>query len=272
MQIVYRVRPMGDGYGPRPGIDMYTYGDGLFGSIWKGIKGVAKGIGTVAKFVVKNPITSTALALIPGGGLISKAVGLTSKIANVNKFAPLAALGAGGGIAAWAAQKGLGALGIAASGAPALPGGGGPLMVGPGTATSPTGGWGPRGPGNKMQWPWQDPNVQAGLKPWALDDSFLKIMYRAPRGYVVVHDENGKPYPLQKWAAKKVGWWHEPRKPPITAGEWHQYQTAIKVEKRLARIARRALHRHGVRTSNPRSVNIRESGPGSQIVQFRKKA
>jgi len=265
--MIYRVRPMGDGYGPRPGIDLYQYGDGLFGSIWKGIKGVAKAVGSVVKFVVKNPITTTALAVIPGGGLISKIGGFAGKI--TSKAAPFAGLGIGG----WAAAKGLGALGITTAGAPALPsGGGGPLTVGPGTATSPTGGWGPRGPGNKMQWPWQDPNVQAGLKPWALDDSFLKIMYRAPRGYVVVHDENGKPYPLQKWAAKKVGWWREPRKPPISAGEWHQYQTAIRVEKKLAKIARRALHRHGVRTSNPRSVNIRESGPGSQIVQFRKKA
>lgn len=221
-------------YGPRPGIDRYEYGDGLFGFIGKIAKAIVK---PVLNMIPKNTILSKALVSV---GMATPKQALTTTAMGV----------------------GLGAAGSALI--PSLPGAavrtGAAAFGGPGTATSPTGAWGPRGPGNKMQWPWQDPSVQAGLKQFALDDSFLKVCYRAPRGYVVVRDENGRPYPLQKWVAKKVGWWTQPRQPPISAGDWHRYQTARSVEKKLVKLARHALAKH------------HKSGHASNVVHFKRKA
>lgn len=98
-----------------------------------------------------------------------------------------------------------------------------------------------RGAGGKLQFPWQDPKMAEHLKQFALDDAYLKISYRAPRGYVVVRDPSGKPYCLLKQAAKFFGLWTAPRKPPISAGDWHQYQTAHRVVKKLRKIANTGL-------------------------------
>jgi hypothetical protein len=98
-----------------------------------------------------------------------------------------------------------------------------------------------RGPNGKFQMPWQDPNVANYLKQFALDDAYLKVSYRAPKGYVVVRDPKGKPYCLLKSAAKFFGLWHPARKPPISAGDWHKYQTAHAVVKKLRKIASHGL-------------------------------
>jgi hypothetical protein len=125
---------------------------------------------------------------------------------------------------------------------PALPSVGGTLLPGQFPSMGVLPWW--RGAGGKLQFPWQDPNVPQFLKNFALDDAYLKVSYRAPRGYVVVRDPSGKPYALMKYAAKQFGLWHPARKPPISAGDWHKYQTARAVEKRLVKIARHALKKH----------------------------
>ncbi len=123
---------------------------------------------------------------------------------------------------------------------PALPGvGQGVLLPSqmPNVGTLPF--W--RGPGGKLQFPWQDPNIASYLKQFALDDAYLKRTVRAPHGYVVVRDPNGNPYCLLKTAAIFFGLWHKARKPPISAGDWHKYQTAHRVVKKLRKIANTGL-------------------------------
>lgn len=197
-------------YPPRPGIDRYEYGDGLLGAIAKIGKAIIK---PLANLVPKNTIFSKAL----------QAVGLASK--------PVVGT-------AVAVAAGYAGASMAGGGQPSLPGG-------VAAAPTPAGGgllpwW--RGPGGKMQFPWQDPQ-QLLQPPYAYDDSYLRITYRAPRGYVVVKDPQGRRYAMAKPVARSVGLWRASRKPPISAGDWHRYQTARSVEKKLVKLARHALHR-----------------------------
>jgi len=133
-----------------------------------------------------------------------------------------------------------------------------------------------KGAGGHLQFPWQDPTFMEGLKPpFVLDDSYLKEIRRAPRGYVVVRDNKGRPYCMAKFIAQKLHAWTPARKPPISAGEWHKYQTAAAVEKKLRHIAGKALRKHarggGGRGGSQRFI-IQESGPGSVKVSNRRAA
>ena len=213
-------------YSPRPGIDRYQYGDGLLGAIASIGKAIIKPLGNL---VPKNTIFSKAL----------QAVGLASK--------PVAQAGA--------------ILGLSAAGTALAQGGQPSLPSGYGAAPSPAGGgllpfW--RGAGGKLQWPWQDPQ-QLLKPPYAYDDSYLRLTYRAPRGYVVVRDPQGRRYCMAKQIARSMGLWSAGRKPPISAGDWHRYQTAQTVEKKLRKLASHALRHH----RSPRHAAV--------CVPFRKK-
>lgn len=131
--------------------------------------------------------------------------------------------------------------GGAASALPAIPGGKGVQLPSQFQNVGFIPWW--RGAGGKFQAPWSDPKIAEYLKSFALDDAYLKITYRAPHGYVVVRDPNGKPFCLLKSVAQHFGLWHKARKPPISAGEWHKYQTAERVVKKLRHIANKGLAR-----------------------------
>lgn len=158
---------------------------------------------------------------------------------------------------------------------PQLPG---PLMPGGGTllpsqfpkiGTLPA--W--RGPGGKLQAPWSDPRIPEMLKAYSLDDAYLTAYYRAPKGYVVLRDATGKPFACLKQAAKMFGLWHAKAKPPISIRDWHAFQAARRVEKKLLKIAGPALRkRHAGRWGGAaaRGVFV-ESGPGNLNVGFRRK-
>jgi len=214
-------------------------GDGLFSAI----AGVGKAI--LKAVVPKNTIVGKMLAG-PAGTSVAK---LGIPTAPFSYGSALAGIGAG--LAATAATsdqaKGLGSL---------IP-------------------WW-KGAGGHLQFPWQDPSFMEGLKPpFVLDDSYLKEIRRAPRGYVVVRDNKGRPYCMAKFIAQKLHAWTPARKPPISAGEWHKYQTAAAVEKKLRHIAGKALRKHarggGGRGGSQRFI-IQESGPGSVKVSNRRAA
>jgi hypothetical protein len=215
------------GYGPRPGIDRYQYGDGLFSWIGKTVGKILKPVAAIASF-------------IPGiGGVAGKVLGFASKV-----LAPVASIAGGAAIATALTSPGTANVPatIPRGGLPALPGpspaqGGG---IG-GAITNLLPWW--KGPGGKLQFPWQDPK-QILQPPYAYDDSYLRIQYRAPRGYVVVKDPQGRRYCMAKPVARSLGMWHQAHKPPISAGDWHKYMTARSVEKKLLKIARHALHKH----------------------------
>jgi sugar (pentulose or hexulose) kinase len=82
------------------------------------------------------------------------------------------------------------------------------------------------------------------VMPDVLDPSLLKTYYRAPKGYVIVRDPStGAVMAVRKQIAKSYGLWRAPRKPPISAGDWHKFQTAKSVEKKLVKIAGPALRK-----------------------------
>lgn len=101
-----------------------------------------------------------------------------------------------------------------------------------------------RGPGGGLQMPWNDPQVAEYLKKFALDDSYLKTYYRAPRGYVIVRDAAGRPYAVLRQIARQFHLWRAAAKPPISATDWKHYKRNQVIEKKLIKIARPALRKH----------------------------
>jgi hypothetical protein len=101
-----------------------------------------------------------------------------------------------------------------------------------------------KGAGGKLQLPWNDPRIAEYLKQFALDDSALQVYYRAPRGYVIVRDSNGRAFAVLKQVAKQFGLWRPSAKPPISATDWKHYKRNRQIEKRLLKIARPALRKH----------------------------
>lgn len=111
-----------------------------------------------------------------------------------------------------------------------------PALAGIPMLTTPgTGGTGiiPKGPGGRMQLPWSDPSTPTSLQQFSLDDQYLKTYYRAPKGYVVVRDANGRPFPMLKWAARKFGMWKPNKKPPISVGEHQAIKRADRAVKKI---------------------------------------
>lgn len=93
-----------------------------------------------------------------------------------------------------------------------------------------------KGPGGKLQMPWSDPRVPEFLKQFSLDDAYLKVYYRAPRGYVVVRDAQGRPFAVMKQIAKQFGLWKPSPKPPISVTDWRCLRRAEAVERKLRKI------------------------------------
>lgn len=120
---------------------------------------------------------------------------------------------------------------------PGTPGFSGPLLP-----MGDTGGFGlPRGPGGGLQLPWNDPSIPGFAKPYALDDSYLRVQYRAPAGYVVVRDKDQRPFALERGMAIKMRVWKPGAKPPISAGDWKKFKTAARVSRKLKKIAGEAV-------------------------------
>lgn len=106
-----------------------------------------------------------------------------------------------------------------------------------------------KGPGGKLQMPWNDPRIPEYLKQFALDDAYLRPYYRAPKGYVIVRDANGRPFAVNKKVAQQFGVWKAAAKPPISATDYKHYKRNQIIEKKLRKIAGPALRKHGTRTA-----------------------
>lgn len=181
----------------------------LFGGLAKLVKPLAK--------VASNPLLSKVGGMIPGVGTVIGAVGTAATV--------------------------YGAVNSMRGGSSSAPSGGLPPLPAPGTTSGP--GVLPRGPGGALQMPWNDPNAGAA-KPWALDDAYLKPMFRAPKGYVVMWDGGrrgvGRPFPVLKSAAMKLHYadgskvYHHHAKPPISVGDYHALKRAHKTIKKVHKI------------------------------------
>jgi len=203
---------------------------------------------------------SAALDLIPGGkavgalkkagsnvGLLSTGARVLGKLVKATPAAVKVATVAGAGYTGYKAVSSVMG-GGGGGGSPSMPAM--PMMpamanedmgnqhAGP----SGQGAWGLipwwKGPGGRLQFPWNDPSAPQPLKQFALDDSYLKITYRAPKGYVVIRDSDGQPLPVLKMAAQKMGYWHPHKKPPISVGEWQAVKKAHSAVKKMHKVFR----------------------------------
>ncbi|MGH7198310.1 MAG: hypothetical protein ACREH5_06185, partial [Candidatus Omnitrophota bacterium] len=70
--------------------------------------------------------------------------------------------------------------------------------------------------------------------------SYLRTVPRAPRGYVVVRDVQGRPYAMMRFVAQKVGMWRPKQKPPISVRDWNSLRRSNSVIKKLQTMEKRA--------------------------------
>lgn len=173
--------------------------------------GWLKSITTVARGAV-SPVLSGARALnkIPGAGVALKAVPVVGNA--------LALAGAASAVSsAFGGSKSL----------PALPGGGLPAL--PGTSAGALATMGSRGIFRN------DANVADWVKPFAISKGDLRVQYRAPKGFVVLHDSVGDPYAVPKQVARMLGW-KPASKPPISVGDWNAVKKADRTVKKMKKI------------------------------------
>jgi len=156
---------------------------------------------------------------------------------------PLVRMVPGLGTAATIASAGLSAYGAFSAGRSLLSGGGAQPPTPPGF---PMGGGVPppvqggfnlpvpfwRGAGGKFQMPWNDPQQMFG-PPFAYDDSVLKIVTKAPPGFVKVKDPKGREYAMARFLAIKMNLYHPARKPLISVKESNAIRHAGHAIKKL---------------------------------------
>lgn len=76
------------------------------------------------------------------------------------------------------------------------------------------------------------------MMPIVVDPTY-EMRATAPRGYVIV-EHNGQKVAMEKGRARQCGKWKPAKKPPITAAEYRQLQTAVRVEKKIKGLATKA--------------------------------
>jgi len=179
------------------------------------VTGIVKGVKAIVGSVKKaKPVVKVSSAAV-GGALVARSLSASS----------VGTLAAPGGI----------------GGLPALAMGQTQAIQQAGAGGLPVPFW--KGPGGKLQMPWNDPRIPEYLKQFALDDAYLRVYYRAPRGYVIVRDASGRPFAVNKMIARQFGLWRSPAKPPISATEWKHYKSNQRIEKKLRKIAGPALRK-----------------------------
>lgn len=174
-----------------------------------GLMKAAKGFQRTVAGKIINKAGGAFVSTLPGGKQLQAVGKSISKIIST-PAGRATAIGIGG------ATVGGALVGFSGGGVPALPGAGGL----PATMACAAAG---------------------GVLPAIIDSTMLGQYYRAPRGYVIVRDPQGNVFGMLRSYARQTGYWKPSRKPPISAGDWHKYQTAKSVEKRLLKIARHGL-------------------------------
>ena len=105
----------------------------------------------------------------------------------------------------------------------------------------------------------------------ALNHPYIRTYYRAPHGYVIVHDPVTRQpvMAVRKSIAKANHLWKPKPKPPISVRDWHCYKRAKVVEKRLAKIAKHSIHKHHSRQIVYRGAARRSGGARQEIINVK---
>lgn len=182
-----------------------------------GFGSVIGSIGRAAGALSRSPIGKVA-GLVPGLGTAVSAIGLAGS--------------------AYGAYKAIAGNSGAGASLPMLPGGAAPMLpANPGFAGQGS----PIQPGDRSIFR-NDPNVIKALEAFAIPKSALKVCYRAPKGFVVLHDQVGDAYGLPKVVAQKMGLWKAAKKPLLSVRDTNAIRRAGTAIKKLQHAEKMAKH------------------------------
>lgn len=87
-----------------------------------------------------------------------------------------------------------------------------------------------------------DPNLPEMLKPYAISKANLRQYYRAPKGFVIRHDEKGDAYGIPKKLARAYLGWKPAKKPLLSIRDTNAIRHAGAAIKKLQKAEKMAKH------------------------------
>jgi len=114
-----------------------------------------------------------------------------------------------------------------------------------------------------------DPNIAETLKPYAIDDRFLKTYHRAPKGFVVLHDAVGDAFAIPKPIAIANHMWKAGKKPPISVGDWSKLLGANRVVKKFREMEKKAMRIANFHTPRKSRTLLVSNTPGKKVLLTR---
>jgi len=108
-----------------------------------------------------------------------------------------------------------------------------------------------------------DPNLPDQLKGYAIPKAALRPFYRAPRGFIVLHDEVGDPYGMPRSIARQLGLWKPAKKPLLSIRDTNAIRHAGRAIKKLQNAEKMAKHIanwHSPRRAAPKQIIIERKG------------
>lgn len=104
-----------------------------------------------------------------------------------------------------------------------------------------------------------DPNLPDMLKPFAISKGNLKAYYRAPKGFVIRHDEVGDPYGIPKKMARAYLGWKPAKKPLLSIRDTNAIRhagTAIKKLQKAEKMAKHIANWHSPQKNPSRNIIV----------------
>jgi hypothetical protein len=114
-----------------------------------------------------------------------------------------------------------------------------------------------------------DPNVAETLKPYAIDDRFLKTYHRGPKGFVVLKDTTGTAFAIPKAIAIANKMWRASKKPPISVGDWSKLMGANRVVKKFRDMEKKAMKIANFRAPRRHGNIVIANTPGKKVLLTR---
>lgn len=109
-----------------------------------------------------------------------------------------------------------------------------------------------------------DANVPDWLKPMVISKGDLRMYARAPKGYVIMHDEKGDPYGMPRDLAIKMKMWRPAKKPLLSIRDTNAIRhagTVINKLKKFNKNVQKIANFHaGPRRIAPRNIIIEQAG------------
>jgi len=112
-----------------------------------------------------------------------------------------------------------------------------------------------------------DANVPDWLKPMVISKGDLRMFARAPRGYVIMHDEKGDPYGMPRALAIQMKMWKPAKKPLLSIRDTSAINRANHVIKKLKTFNKKVQHiaNFNAPKRNP-AKNIIIERPGPRVI------